>query len=322
MSLQIVAYSDAHAVAWDDLCAQSINATFLHTRKFLSYHGSRFEDASALIYASNELVGVLPAALAPHDRTLVISHPGATYGGVVHDGWLSGERMLDAMTLLVRHYRSRGYASLLYKPVPYAYAASPAQDDLYALFRLRGACVRRDLSCTIDLAQRRPASERRRRGLRKAQRTVTLDASDAYLTRFWEVLATNLAGRHGATPTHNAIELRQLQALFPQQIQLRSAMLDRRVEAGVLLFNSPMVWHAQYIAASPVGQAACALDAIFEQIIDEASEAGARYFDFGISNEQGGWHLNEGLYRFKHEFGGGGTVHEHYLLDVTCQPLT
>jgi hypothetical protein len=39
---------------------------------------------------------------------------------------------------------------------------------------------------------------------------------------------------------------------------------------------------------------------------------GARYFDFGVSNEQGGQILNEGLYRFKMSFGAGGVVHEFY----------
>ena len=39
---------------------------------------------------------------------------------------------------------------------------------------------------------------------------------------------------------------------------------------------------------------------------------GLQDFDFGISTEAEGMILNEGLYRFKSEFGGGGVVHEFY----------
>lgn len=317
MSLEVLTYSDAHAGAWDGLCACAVNGTWLHTRRFLAYHGTRFEDASVLVHADGALVGVFPAARAPQNPTQVISHPGATYGGLVHAGWLSGARMLDALALLGKHYRRQGYAHLIYKPLPYAYAGVPSQDDLYALFRLHGERMRCDLSCTIDLARRQPASQRRQRSLRKARRTVTVVADKAHLERFWSVLSATLTQRHSATPTHSLAELNQLHALFPEQIQLRCALVNGQVEAGVLLFNSPLVWHAQYIASSPAGQAAGALDAVFEQLFEEAARSGARYFDFGISNEQGGWHLNEGLYRFKHEFGGGGMVHEHYRLDLT-----
>jgi hypothetical protein len=36
----------------------------------------------------------------------------------------------------------------------------------------------------------------------------------------------------------------------------------------------------------------------------------------GISTEQQGTVLNDGLYRFKSEFGGGGVVHEFFEIDL------
>ena len=51
--------------------------------------------------------------------------------------------------------------------------------------------------------------------------------------------------------------------------------------------------------------------------VAEARARGACYFDFGISNEDEGRVLNEGLYRFKYEFGAGSAVHEFYELDLT-----
>ena len=41
------------------------------------------------------------------------------------------------------------------------------------------------------------------------------------------------------------------------------------------------------------------LDLIFEYSIDKAIQEKKRWFDFGISNENQGKLLNEGLYQFK-----------------------
>ncbi len=312
MSLQIIPYTPALEMAWEQCCAGAVNSTLLHTRRFLSYHGDRFKDASALIVEAGKVRGVFPAAQSPADPGLVVSHPGITFGGVVHQGWLSGVRMLAALAALSGHYQNLGYQRLLYKAVPQIYASAPAQDDLYALFRLGAQRVRCDLSCAIDLAHRRPPSELRRRGLKKAQDSVNLSDDPALLGELWAVIAHNLERKHGVQPVHASAELALLMDRFPQHIGIRCALMAGRVEAGVVLFKSQTVWHAQYIAASELAYEVSALDAVFDALILEAQQAGARYFDFGISNEDNGQVLNEGLYRFKSGFGGGGVAHEFY----------
>ena len=42
---------------------------------------------------------------------------------------------------------------------------------------------------------------------------------------------------------------------------------------------------------------------------------GRRYFDFGISNEDGGRYLNRGLAAQKEGFGGRAVVHDFYEVD-------
>jgi hypothetical protein len=74
--------------------------------------------------------------------------------------------------------------------------------------------------------------------------------------------------------------------------------------------------HAQYTASSKMGQDVCALDVVFEHCIEKAGVSGARYFDFGISNENEGQYLNATLYEYKAEFGAGGVVHEFYELNL------
>jgi len=316
VSLQIVPYSPDHELAWEQCCAGAVNATLLHTRRFLSYHGDRFKDASTLIVEAGKVRGVFPAAQSRADPTLVVSHPGITFGGVVHPGWLSGARMLEALTALAAHYQNLGYQRLLYKAVPHIFTSKPAQDDLYALFRLGARRVRCDLSCAIDLMHRPPASGRRQRELKKTQKQVTLSSDPGLLDELWAVITRNLARKHNARPVHTLPELALLMDRFPGHIFVRCALMAGRVEAGIILFNGPTAWHLQYVGASENAYEVSALDAVFDAVILEAQQAGARYFDFGISNEQDGQVLNDGLYRFKSGFGGGGVAHEFYEIKL------
>lgn len=293
MSIDIIPYTDARECEWEQFCADAVNSTFLHTRKFLSYHGERFKDLSVLIVDSGKLVGIFPAAACNIDAALVISHPGITYGGIVHQGRLIGNRMVEAISALSEYYFHAGFSRLQYKAVPYIYSTVPSQDDLYALFRLGARRVRCDLSSSIRIANRLPASDRRRRGLKKAKKNVTLSSDPRLLPDLWGVIAQNLALKHDASPVHTLGELALLQQRFPENILIRCALLEGQTVAGIVFFNSSVVWHAQYIGASESAYNLSALDAVFDSAIAEAKKTEVRYFDFGTSNENGGLILNE-----------------------------
>ena len=315
--MQARAYTAADAERWDAFCADAHGATFLHTRRFLSYHGDRFIDRSLIFEDGARWLGVLPAAQSPSRSELVVSHPGITYGGVLHDGALRGEGSLSALQAAGEHYAAAGYQALLYKPVPHIYHRAPAQDDLYALFRLDAKRVRCDLSSCIDLAHPLPVSERRRRALKKAQRAgLTLETGAHLAGDLWPVLEANLAERHGQKPVHSLAEIQLLLERFPQAIRISVARLEKQAIAGTVLFIAGGVCHTQYIASNALGHETGALDLVFDQQIQDARDTRARYFDFGISNEDGGRSLNEGLHRFKSEFGAGGAVHEYYEIDL------
>jgi hypothetical protein len=316
--MQLVPADDIDAEQHDALVARAPMGTFLHTRRFLSYHGDRFRDLSlAFLDEGERLIAVLPAAVDPGDERCVVSHPGATYGGIVHDGRLRGGRMIEAFEALRRHYADAGFERLRYKAVPHIYHRVPAGDDLYALFRLEARRYRCDLSCSIDLATGPAPTERRRRSLKKARKAgVEVRTGAELIAPLWRVLEENLAREHGAKPVHAEGEMRRLHALFPDAIEFVAGLVDEEVVAGVVLFVTPTVMHAQYICSSDAGYRVSALDAIFQHSIEAAQSRGARYFDFGTSNEREGRHLNEGLFQFKSEFGGGGVPHEYYELDL------
>lgn len=322
MSISVRPYVPNDADAWDAFCKDSFQATLLHTRRFLSYHGDRFTDRSLIIEDEGKWVGLFPAALSPGEATCVVSHPGITYGGMLHQGGLRGERMVTALEAIRRHYATQGCAKLMYKAVPTFYHQAPAQDDLYALFRLGAQRTRCDLSSTIDLLYRLPVSERRRRGLKKALKAkVEIVEGRQYLATLWEVLTDNLARKHGLTPVHNLYEIKLLAERFPENIHCVCGLINDTVVAGTLLFITPTTYHPQYIASSETGYDVSALDTVFEHCIEAAQLKGKRWFDFGVSTEESGLVLNDGLYRFKSEFGAGGTVHEFYELNLMAGDL-
>ncbi len=318
MDLIIEPHTEDHDDSWDMFCEKAYMATFLHTRRFLSYHGDRFTDLSLQVTMGKQILGIFPAALDPVDQGCVVSHPGITYGGLLHAGKLRGESMVEALHAVCCFYRDSGYDRLVYKTVPLVYHQAPSGDDLYGLFRLGARRFRCDLSCAIDLSNRLPPSGRRKRSLNKARRSgVEVRTADrTEISGLWHVLEENLGRKHDVHPVHSLDEIIGLANRFPGSIEFVIALLDGNIEAGVVLFRTPTAFHAQYIAASKLANANSLLDAVFDDCINRAVETGVRYFDFGVSNEDQGRVLNRGLYGFKSEFGGGGIVHEFYEITL------
>ncbi len=315
---KLVRYSSKAQEAWDKLVSNSVNGTLLHTRKFLSYHGDKFDDQSLLVYdESDTLKAIFPAAVAPSNPTIIISHPGITYGGIIHDGWIRGNRSIDLFIELKNYYANASFKELIYKVVPLIYHRIPAQDDIYALVRLNAHLYRIDLSTTIDLQNRGPIAERRQRLLKKAIKSGLQISTDfENITAYWEILAANLKDRYNKKPVHSIAELLTLKDKFPDHISLVTAMLDNKVEAGSLTFDCPTLIHAQYFASSTLGRETGALDLVIESCIEQAKKIGRRYFDFGTSTEEQGTYLNDSLHTYKCEFGGCASVYEFYKLKL------
>jgi hypothetical protein len=319
--MKVIPYASEHAELWDNICSSAPMATFLHTRRFLSYHGDRFNDVSLiLVDEHNRVMALFPAAVDPSDNRAIVSHPGITYGGLLRNDNVRGARAVQAIEAVAQHFRTQGFETIKYKAIPHIYHRRPCADDSYALFRLKAVRYRCDLSCAIDLRSQGSVSDRRSRGLKKAQRKgVSLLVGNDYMARLWPVLEENLEVQHGVRPTHTLREMAALAHLFPMNIRTVLAVIGDRVIAGLVSFVTDTVAHAQYIASNEEGKDVSALDMVFSFCIEEARTLGLRFFDFGISTESEGAFLNEGLYQFKSEFGGGGVVHEFYELNICSQ---
>jgi len=317
MTINIRKFTENDSKIWDDFCNHCIQATFLHTRLFISYHGGRFIDYSLIIEEENKIVALFPAAVNPSDSSEIISHPGITYGGILHPGNLHGDKMIKVLLLIKKYYELENFSKMVYKVIPYFYHQSASQDDLYALFRLNAKRIRCDLTSTIDLQSNFKMSERRRRGIKKSIKNgIVIAEGNQYLSDLWIVLNENLSRKHDTSPAHKINEIKVLCDRFPKNILCVCALLNEKVIAGILLFISSTAYHSQYTASSELGYETSALDLIFEFCIKIAQQNNKKWFDFGISNENKGLTLNDGLYQFKSEFGGGGIVHEFYELNL------
>ena len=54
--MEISAFTHDDAAAWDEFVSRSPTAIFLHTRRFLAYHGNRFDDASLILRNEGRIV--------------------------------------------------------------------------------------------------------------------------------------------------------------------------------------------------------------------------------------------------------------------------
>ena len=314
----IRAYHPDDAATWDDLVARSVNGTILHTRRFLAYHGDRFRDRSLVLTKSNgKLAGVLPAAEDPADQSIVTSHPGLTYGGLVHDGTLYGEPLIQALAEAAREYQAQGFRRLRYRAVPSIYQSSPAADDQYALSRLGADQYRRDLAAVIKLAHRGRVWSGRK-AWRKRAEVAGVRAEENWddIAGYWRILEENLAARHDATPTHSLAEIEYLHEQFPSEVFLLTAKLGDTLIAGNLFFIEGPVLQARYTATTDEGRKVSATDLVIEHGIALAAARGCEYYSMGTSTLDGGRQLNGSQYAFKVSFGGGGVIHETCELDL------
>lgn len=317
-NLSVRPYTPVDAPVWNAFTAGSKNATFLLDRRYMDYHSDRFTDASLIIERKGQSKPCMLFAASRQGET-VTAHGGLTYGGLIMPfTGADGADVVHAMELIADHYRATGASTLIYKAIPYIYHRNPSDEDLYALFRLGAAAEGCGLSSAIDLHNPCRFNENMRRNVRKA-RTAYLSFSTGgteSLAEFHSILSRVLSERHNTRPVHTLAELQLLAGRFPQNIILAAAHNPAgRMVAGTLLYLTDKVAHAQYIAATDEGRATGALPALFSYVIENLC-AGRTYLDFGISTEQGGAILNEGLLHQKYSMGGRGVAYNIFRLSL------
>jgi hypothetical protein len=313
--MEVIPYCDAKAGEWDSLVRRA-GAPFLFERSYIEYHRDRFPDASVLIRDGGRLLALFPATV---EGTVVYSHSGLTYGGLVHEH-ASATKVIEAFNALNEHYLGEGRTVCEYKPVPHIYASYPSQEDLYALFRLDARLQARAISSSIPLRSRLPFTESRKSGLRKGLRAGARVEESADFVGFWSLLESTLHARHGVRPVHSVDEIELLRSRFMDRIRLFVVKISAETLAGCVIYEVGPVAHVQYIASTPEGRNLGLPDVLFDHVIERyALDPHYAWFDFGTSSEQGGRLLNAGLIFQKEGFGGRGVVYDTYRYELSAR---
>lgn len=314
MGVTIRRYHQDDRSAWDEFVARSKNATFLFARGFMEYHSDRFQDHSLVAEEYGKVIALLPANLSGNT---LHSHQGLSYGGWLTDASMTATGLLAVFEAAIAFLAQQGVHEMIYKCMPGIYHRMPADEDLYALFRTNGTLFRRDLATAIELRNRPVYSSQRKRNIAKGAKAglVVTETQDA--GAFHDLLSTVLVAKHGTAPVHSAAELELLMERFPSNVRIFACMQGSELLAATLVFETAEVAHTQYLASSERGRACGALDFLLDRLINDTYRQ-KDYFSFGISTEQGGRFLNEGLVSQKEGFGGRSIVHDFYR--VPCLP--
>lgn len=311
--MQIVRYTPDKQQEWDEFVSSSKNGTFILYRNYIDYHKNKLKDYSFMFYHHNRLIALLPGNIS---GTTFFSHQGLTYGGFVLSFTISAIQVMEALDCLLGYLRNNHLAdNIVYRTIPYIYHRYPAQEDLYALFRFNARLIERKISSAILLDNLQPFRKLRKRQMKKGLNSglrICIGDNPDY---FWNVLEEVLETKHHTTPVHSKEEMKALLQYFPQNIHLYTVYSDDKVLAGCIVYETTEVAHLQYIAANEEGKCKGALDFLFHHLINDVYLT-KRYFDFGVSVEQNGWFLNEGLQFQKEGFGARGIVYDTYEIQI------
>ena len=315
--LRIQNFEPTYEKDWDEFVYKSKNGTFMLTRKFINYHGNKFEDTSLLIYKNEKLIAVFPAN---RKDAAVYSHQGLSYGGLVLKPFVKLSEVLAVFHAILKHYESLGVQELYIKQTPSMHHKAPSDEMLYAFFLTNSVLYRRDAAICLNPKNYKPNQNRRRKI--KTTKNLQLEIRETIdMTPFWnDVLIPNLQIKHNGRPVHSLQEIQFLRDTFPENIKQFDIYLDGEILGGTTLFNSKETSLAQYISATEKGKSLDALSKLFDFIISEYANT-FTYFSFGHSNENNGRVLNQSLSYWKESFGGSTFVQDFYKTEIDSHEL-
>ncbi|MES2410977.1 MAG: GNAT family N-acetyltransferase [Bacteroidota bacterium] len=294
---------------WNSFVSNAKNATFLFHRDFMEYHSDRFQDFSLLVFDEDNLISVLPANRV--DNTL-FSHQGLTYGGFVFDTKIKLGEVIQITKAVLLFLNQNGIATFQLKLIPSIYNAFFSEEIEYALFMAEAKLIRRDCLSVIDLTKPFEVTKTRKEGIRRGSKNNLVIKEELKFDLFWnEILIPNLDKRHNSKPVHTKEEISLLQQKFPKNIRHFNVYHEGKIVAGTTVFITGKVAHPQYISGNDQRSELGSLDFLYNHLITEVFTA-KNYFDFGISHEENGRKINEGLLFWKESFGAKTIVQDFY----------
>lgn len=311
--MKILKYCDELKGDWDCFNMNSKMPLFMFNRDYMEYHKDRFNDNSLLFYDDkDELLAILPATV---QDGILTSHGGLTYGGFILSNSVKQHTVNDLFSELIKYAKKNEIKKIIYKTIPHIYHMQGAEEDFYSLFLNNASIKKIEPSTIINLEVPLKMPKGRKAQVGRARREGVLIKECCDFDTFIDLENEVLKDRHDTKAVHSGNELALLKGFFPNNIRLFGAFYEEKMIAGTLIYEYQNVIHTQYMAANDLAREIGALDFTIATVIDKYKES-KRYLDFGISSENGGRILNEGLISQKEGFGGRTNVYITWEFDL------
>lgn len=323
MALRVDWY-DGNEEVWDKfMLRESMNGTFLQTRKFINYHNKgKFEDASLCIYKGNELVAaVLGCVIREDDKRILFAHKGTTFGGITISKKIYSVTAIEEMMLLIENFiKEVGFSKVYIKTVAPIYQRESTDLIDYFLYKNGYTCYS-ELNFYMGLSRYyadvlNQFSSGKRRDYRyslKSNLIFTELHSESEIGEFYEVLQKNIR-KLGIRSVHTESDLLDLKFnRFKDEIKFYGVYSDEVMIAGSMIFIfDNKVFHTQYLSSDEEYLSLFPMDFLITNLIEVAVDMNMEKFSFGICTEDQGRYLNMGLSRFKEGFGTEYCINRSY----------
>ncbi len=320
---------DKDLESWKKALKGASNATLFHEHDFLDYHpAGRFENHHLIFWVGEEPRAVMTGAVRLENGSKVlVSYPGASYGGLVHPPGLSFNSADHLISTLIRYAEKAGFDALQLTQPPSIYTGWPDDVIIFQMLRYGFTYVKREITQAIPLVYPdgdvfRTLCNKTRTAVRKALKaglTVRedIELSDGNLEIFYSLLLDNRA-RLGVTPTHSLDELKVLRDLIPDRLSLSLVYYGKIPIAGILNFVcNPRVLLIFYVCHDWNYQEHRPVPLLVYNTIQWAYRRGFRHLDFGTSTLN--MEPNRGLIKFKENFGSIGYFRDTLRLDLASK---
>ena len=284
----------------------------------MDYHSDRFQDYSLMVFDEEKLIAVLPANRV---EDTIYSHQGLTYGGLVLNSKAKLSLVLSIFKSVLKFLNENSIDKFILKTMPNFYLDAFSDELEYCLFIVQAKLNRRDSLSVIDLTKPYFITKTRKESIRRGKKNNLIIKEELNFELFWnDILIPNLDKKHQVKPVHSVEEITLLQKRFPNNIRHFNVYHNDKIVAGTTVFSTEKVAHPQYISGNSDKNELGCLDYLYHLLITEVYKD-KNYFDFGISNEEQGTKINEGLLFWKESFGAKTIVQNFYEVQTQNYPL-
>ncbi|TNJ43585.1 FemAB family protein [Tamlana fucoidanivorans] len=313
MDYRVVKYNSSYYDQWNRFVENSKNGTFLFHRDFMEYHQDRFDDFSLLVYRVQKLVAVFPANIVDNG---VYSHQGLTYGGLVFEATISGDKVFHVFKTLINYLKEAKIEKLVVKQIPEFYCTQPNFEVPYEVSKYDYK-LKREMVLAINYDKELVIHKSKLKSKRRGDKfDFKIKENDSFAIFWNNVLQPKLKERYGASPVHTLAEIEYLKVLFPNNIKQYNIYLKEEVLAGITVFDTGRVIKSQYGATTKQGEKLRALDYLFLFLIEKSKKEGRQFFSMGTVTDKSEMGFNEGLLKQKEELGCNIHIQDTFSLHL------